>query len=73
MIFCASTRCPLSVILGERAHAECFKLENSRLSRLELDEADDLKTSLWVDLVEPDELERERVQHELGQKSGDTS
>ena len=44
-----------------------FKLENSRLSRLELDEADDLKTSLWVDLVEPDEQERERVQHELGQ------
>jgi magnesium transporter len=35
-----------------------FKLENSRLSRLELDESDDLKTSLWVDLVEPDELER---------------
>jgi magnesium transporter len=46
-----------------------FKLENSRLSRLELDEGepDDLKTSLWVDLIEPDEQERERVQCELGQ------
>lgn len=46
-----------------------FKLDNSRLSRLELDEADcdDLKTSLWVDLIEPDEQERERVQCELGQ------
>lgn len=46
-----------------------FKLDNSRLSRLELDEEhpDDLKTSLWVDLIEPDEQERERVQCELGQ------
>ncbi len=46
-----------------------FKLDNSRLSRLELDEeeCDDLKTSLWVDLIEPDEQERERVQCELGQ------
>ncbi|VTP59791.1 Magnesium transport protein CorA [Serratia rubidaea] len=44
-----------------------FKLDNSRLSRLELDEAEDLTTSLWVDLVEPEESERDRVQHELGQ------
>ncbi|AKP33890.1 magnesium/cobalt transporter CorA [Yersinia aleksiciae] len=44
-----------------------FKLSNNRLSRLELDEADDLTTSLWVDLVEPEEGERERVQSELGQ------
>ncbi|MFC0226047.1 magnesium/cobalt transporter CorA [Serratia aquatilis] len=44
-----------------------FKLENSRLSRLELDDADDLTSSLWVDLVEPEEGERERVQNELGQ------
>jgi len=46
-----------------------FKLDNSRLSRLELDEGEsgDLKTSLWVDLIEPDEQERERVQCELGQ------
>lgn len=32
-----------------------FKLSNNRLSRLELDESDDLTTSLWVDLVEPEE------------------
>ncbi|AGB80550.1 Magnesium and cobalt transport protein CorA [Serratia rubidaea] len=44
-----------------------FKLDHSRLSRLELDEAEDLTTSLWVDLVEPEESERDRVQHELGQ------
>ncbi|MBS0056227.1 magnesium/cobalt transporter CorA [Yersinia sp. Marseille-Q3913] len=44
-----------------------FKLSNNRLSRLELDESDDLTTSIWVDLVEPEEGERERVQSELGQ------
>ncbi|AIN15294.1 magnesium/nickel/cobalt transporter CorA [Yersinia pseudotuberculosis] len=44
-----------------------FKLHNNRLSRLELDESDDLASSLWVDLVEPEEGERERVQMELGQ------
>ena len=44
-----------------------FKLDNSRLSRLELDDSDDLTSSLWVDLVEPEEGERERVQNELGQ------
>ncbi|MHA7844843.1 magnesium/cobalt transporter CorA [Serratia sp. D1N4] len=44
-----------------------FKLDNGRLSRLELDDSDDLTMSLWVDLVEPEEGERERVQTELGQ------
>ena len=44
-----------------------FKLDNRRLSRLELDDSDDLTSSLWVDLVEPEEGERERVQNELGQ------
>jgi magnesium transporter len=44
-----------------------FKLENSRLSRLELDDSDDLTSSIWVDLVEPEEDEREKVQRELGQ------
>ncbi|AJJ17911.1 magnesium/cobalt transporter CorA [Yersinia sp. 2544 StPb PI] len=47
-----------------------FKLSNNRLSRLELDESDesdDLTSSIWVDLVEPEEGERERVQSELGQ------
>lgn len=44
-----------------------FQLKNNRLSRLELDEGDDLTHSLWVDLVEPEEEERNRVQHELGQ------
>ncbi|WP_114194927.1 magnesium/cobalt transporter CorA [Edaphovirga cremea] len=44
-----------------------FKLENSRLSRLELDDSDDLTSSIWVDLVEPEEEEREKVQRELGQ------
>ena len=44
-----------------------FQLENNRLSRLELDEAQTLTNSVWVDLVEPDDDERLRVQSELGQ------
>ncbi len=45
-----------------------FKLDNSRLTRLELEEeSDKLTTSVWVDLVEPEEGERDRVQSELGQ------
>jgi magnesium transporter len=44
-----------------------FKLDNGLLSRLELEESDDLTASLWVDLVEPEDEERERVQRELGQ------
>jgi magnesium transporter len=44
-----------------------FKLHNNRLFRLELDDSNDLTSSLWVDLVEPEEGERERVQSELGQ------
>jgi len=44
-----------------------FKLDNGRLSRLELEEGNDLTGSLWVDLVEPIPEERERVHKELGQ------
>ncbi|MGL4920054.1 MAG: magnesium transporter CorA, partial [Plesiomonas shigelloides] len=44
-----------------------FKLDDCRLQRLELDEQDKLTSALWVDLIEPDEEERDRVQHELGQ------
>ncbi|MCT2385230.1 magnesium/cobalt transporter CorA [Erwinia pyrifoliae] len=47
-----------------------FKLDKSRLTRLELDDAggrDDLSDSVWVDLIEPEEAERARVQDELGQ------
>jgi magnesium transporter len=44
-----------------------FQLENNRLCRIELDENDDLSDSLWVDLVEPEESEREFVQQALGQ------
>ncbi|CAJ0992567.1 magnesium/cobalt transporter CorA [Pantoea sp. Nvir] len=46
-----------------------FKLDHSRLTRLELEneENDKLTTSVWVDLVEPEENERVRVQSELGQ------
>jgi len=44
-----------------------FKLDNCRLTRLELDESNDLTTSLWVDLVEPDVEERDLVQNQLGQ------
>ncbi|AUX74173.1 magnesium/cobalt transporter CorA [Erwinia pyrifoliae] len=47
-----------------------FKLEKNRLTRLELDDTDardDLSESVWVDLIEPEEAERARVQDELGQ------
>ncbi|CAO95266.1 magnesium/cobalt transporter CorA [Erwinia tasmaniensis] len=47
-----------------------FKLDKNRLTRLELDDAggrDDLSDSVWVDLIEPEEAERARVQDELGQ------
>jgi len=44
-----------------------FKLEHNRLSRLELDESDTLAGSVWVDLIEPGDDERNRVQTELGQ------
>lgn len=44
-----------------------FKLEHNQLSRLELDDADRLADSVWVDLIEPGDDERDRVQDELGQ------
>ncbi|MEG3128894.1 magnesium/cobalt transporter CorA [Pantoea cypripedii] len=45
-----------------------FKLDRSRLTRLELDDQHEkLNTSVWVDLIEPDEVERDLVQSELGQ------
>ncbi len=44
-----------------------FKLENNRLARMELDELDQLSASLWIDLIEPEQMEREKIQHELGQ------
>lgn len=48
-----------------------FQLENNRLTRLEAEESQPLIDAVWVDLVEPDDDERLRVQSELGQ-SGDT-
>jgi type II secretory pathway component PulJ len=39
-----------------------FQLENNRLTRLEADEIKHLASSVWVDLVEPDDDERSRVQ-----------
>lgn len=44
-----------------------FKLDNNRLSRLELEASDNLTGALWVDLVAPEKTERERVQVELDQ------
>ena len=38
-----------------------FQLENNRLTRLEADEIEHLASSVWVDLVEPDDEERNRV------------
>ncbi|PAV06838.1 magnesium and cobalt transport protein CorA [Arsenophonus sp. ENCA] len=44
-----------------------FKLDNHRLSRFELDEGEKLTDAVWVDLMEPDEKERQTVQTELKQ------
>jgi magnesium transporter len=43
-----------------------FQLENNRLTRLEADEIEHLASSVWVDLVEPDDDERNRAK-DLGQ------
>jgi magnesium transporter len=44
-----------------------FELNNNQLVRLDLDEQDDLRSAIWVDLVEPEDEEREYVRSELGQ------
>jgi magnesium transporter len=44
-----------------------FKSDDKQLSRLEVDTSARLAQALWVDLVEPEEFERQRVQQELGQ------
>lgn len=44
-----------------------FKIDNNRLARLDLDGEEPLASALWVDLVEPEEDERLRVQNELDQ------
>ncbi len=45
-----------------------FKLEENRLSRMELEEKNAALTdAVWVDLIEPDDQERQLVQHTLGQ------
>ncbi|VCW00810.1 Magnesium transport protein CorA [Escherichia coli] len=45
-----------------------FQLENNRLTRLEVEESQPCKC-VWIDLVEPDDDERLRVQSELGQST----
>ncbi len=44
-----------------------FQLENNRLTRLEVEESQPLVNAVSIDLVEPDDDERLRVQSELGQ------
>lgn len=46
-----------------------FQLENNRLTRLEVEESQPLVNAVWIDLVEPDDDERLRVQSELGQST----
>ncbi|MBX4181120.1 magnesium/cobalt transporter CorA [Sodalis sp. CWE] len=45
-----------------------FQLKNHRLLRLDIEELGTLPKAVWIDLVEPSNDERERVQYELGQK-----
>lgn len=44
-----------------------FELINQRLSRIEADASESLTRCVWVDLIEPEQAERDRVQLELGQ------
>ncbi|PLK59257.1 magnesium and cobalt transport protein CorA [Candidatus Palibaumannia cicadellinicola] len=44
-----------------------FKLNNNRLSRFDTDQLGSLVRSVWIDLVEPSDDERHRIQQELGQ------
>ncbi|MXP56422.1 magnesium/cobalt transporter CorA [Pantoea sp. Mhis] len=45
-----------------------FKLEHNLLTKIELEDNNaELKNSIWVDLIEPNDNERKRVQNELGQ------
>ncbi|WP_328586382.1 hypothetical protein [Photobacterium phosphoreum] len=44
-----------------------YTLNDLRLQRLNLEAKDPISSALWVDLIEPNEAERERVQQELGQ------
>ncbi|ABF14297.1 magnesium/cobalt transporter CorA [Candidatus Palibaumannia cicadellinicola] len=44
-----------------------FELKNNRLSRFEIDQSGILVRSIWIDLVEPSNCERHRIQQELGQ------
>ncbi|XOD69813.1 MAG: magnesium/cobalt transporter CorA [Sodalis sp. (in: enterobacteria)] len=44
-----------------------FQLKNNQLSRLNTDEAGTLLDAIWVDLIDPDDDERMRIQNELGQ------
>ena len=45
-----------------------FKLDHSRLIRIELEkETNNLKSAIWLDLIAPEENERIRIQSEFGQ------
>lgn len=44
-----------------------FQLNHNRLTRLELQQEDELKSAIWIDLVEPKEQERDSVLNVLGQ------
>lgn len=55
--------------IGSPGHAERISTGKHRLTRLEADEIKHLASSVWVDLVEPDDDERSRVQTELGQNT----
>lgn len=44
-----------------------FRLHDQRLSRLDLEEEQDITSALWIDLVEPTEEERDIVQSQLSQ------
>lgn len=44
-----------------------YTLNDLRLQRLDLDANDPISSALWVDLIEPNDAERKRIQQELGQ------
>lgn len=67
MFLCAHLNCPIFLRIGSPGHAERISTGKNRLTRLEVEESQSLIDAVWVDLVEPDDDERLRVQSELGQ------
>ena len=66
-LFLCPPNCPIIFCIGSPGHAERISTGKQSFNASEADEIKHLASSVWVDLVEPDDDERSRVQTELGQ------